>query len=295
MNIAHPPRRPAARATSLVSALYEGELGHRRLTPVVHAFRTRVIMAYLDLAELPGALDAHTGWSARHWAPVRFRRADYHGDPGQPLDRAVRDTIAARTGVRPTGPIRMLAQLRAFGWAFNPIAFYFAFDPTGRRPETLLAEVTNTPWHERHAYVLRLDWSDPVGGTDDAEGLATATVRFPKALHVSPFMDLDLDHRLVLSLPGGDDLRIRMDDLRGDELLFEADLRLHRRPLDRRTMGHVMRHHLLWGHRVSAGIYWQALRLRLKGAPFRRHPATYPSPTAVAASSGCPAAHRSTS
>ncbi|CAN5591293.1 DUF1365 domain-containing protein [soil metagenome] len=247
--------------TELVSALYEGTLHHARLDETRHAFSYDVLMAWLALEELPGALDAHPLWSARHAAPVRFRREDFHGSPGVPLDDAVRLTVAEQTGRRPTGPIRMLAHLRTWGWSFNPIVFYFVLTPDGTKVDTLVAEVTNTPWHERHAYVL------PVG----APALEVPQ-RFAKALHVSPFMDLDLDHSLSFTEPGGPELTIRMDDWRGPDRTFAATLRLQRLPLDRRTMGAALRRHPMPAQRVSAGIYLEALKLRAKGAPFRRHP-----------------------
>ncbi len=265
------------------SALYEGTLRHRRLEAVDHAFSYRVLMAYLDLAELPEALDVHPLWSARHRAPVEFRRSDFHGARAIPLDVAVRDTIEARTGTRPHGPVRLLAHLRTWGWAFNPIAFYLAFDETGERIETLMAEVTNTPWHERTAYVLEVP---------SESALAIDGIRFPKAMHVSPFMDMDVDHVVRMTRPSAD-WTIRMDDWRGNDQVFAADLDLRRLGLDRPTMGAALRHHPLPAQRVSGGIYWEALKLRAKGAPFRRHPERHgcrqpTEPEAVAASSRPP-------
>lgn len=243
------------------SALYEGRLTHHRFGTPSHGFEYRVLMAWLDLAELPGALDAHPLWSARHAAPIRYRREDFHGDPAVPLDRAVRDTVQRELGRRPDGPIRMLAHLRTWGWSFNPIAFYFVFAPTGDAVDVLVAEVTNTPWHERHAYVV------PVGAAS-----LDQPIRFPKALHVSPFLDLDLDHSLAFTPPGAPTMCIRMDDWRGPEHVFAAELDLQRLPLDRPTMGRALRQHPLPAQRVSAGIYWEALKLRAERAPFRRHP-----------------------
>lgn len=243
------------------SALYEGLLHHARFGTHEHRFSSRVLMAYLDLDELPGALDAHPLWSARRPAPIRYRREDFHGDPAVPLDEAIRDTVERELGRRPSGPIRLLAHLRTWGWSFNPITFAFVLTPDGSAVDVLVAEVTNTPWHERHAYVL------PVGAPSVSE-----PVRFPKALHVSPFMDLDLDHSLAFTEPGAPELTIRMDDWRGDDHVFAAELDLHRLPLDRATMGRALRQHPLPAQRVSAGIYWQALKLRAKHAPFRRHP-----------------------
>lgn len=254
-------------STGLHSAIYEGTLAHARMDATAHAFSYHVAMAWLALEELPGALEAHPLWSARRPAPMRFRREDFHGAPGVPLDDAVRGTIAEVIGRRTTGPIRLLAHLRTWGWSFNPIVFYFVLTPDGTAVDTLLAEVTNTPWHERHAYVL------PVGARASHDA-----IRFPKQLHVSPFMDMDLDHAISFTPPGADSMTIRMDDWRGDDKVFAANLRLHRSPLDRRSMGSVLRRHPLPAQRVSAGIYRQALKLRLKGAPFRRHPEHTPSP-----------------
>lgn len=255
------PHRPDP-ATGLHSALYEGTVHHARLDGTSHAFVAPVLMAWLDLDELPRAFAAHPLWSTTHAAPVRYRRRDFHGDPSLPLDEAVRRTVDEQLGERPTGPVRLLANLRTWGWSFNPITFAFAFSPDDAHVEALVAEVTNTPWHERHAYVV------PVGAPD-----LTEPVRFPKALHVSPFLDLDLEHSLSFTAPGAEDLVIHMDDWRHDDHVFTATLRLRRRPLDRRTMGHVLRHHPFAAQRVSAGIYRQAARLRRKGAPFRHHPA----------------------
>ncbi len=272
--VAHQPFDQVDPGTGLRSAVYEGTLAHARFGATAHAFSYGVAMAWLALEELPGALDAHPLWSARRPAPMRFRRQDFHGAPGIPLDDAVRATVAEATGSWPTGPIRLLAGLRTWGWSFNPIAFYFVLTPDGARIEALLAEVTNTPWNERHAYVL------PVGG-----GTAVDTVRFPKALHVSPFMDMDLDHAISATAPGADAVSIRMDDWRGEDKVFAATLRLHRRPLDRHTMGQVLRRHPLPAQEVSAGIYRQAVALRLKGASFRRHPKHTSSPRTSASPS----------
>ncbi len=261
---AAPDLRPGAPPPR--SALYEGTLSHRRHIDVGHGFSQPIVMAYLDLDEVGHAFDAHPLWSSHHPAPVRFRRKDMHGDPAVPLDVAVRRTVAAQRDAPPRGPIRVLTHLRHWGWTFNPISLYFCFDGTDTQVETIVAEVTNTPWHERHAYVLTVPAPDR---------MATEGVRFAKELHVSPFMDLDLDHVLGTTPPGAEELTVEMDDRRRDdtdELVFSARLALRRRPLDRAAMSDVLHHHAVPSHRVSAGIYRNALRLWRKGAPFRHHP-----------------------
>lgn len=244
------------------SAVYEGRVSHRRAIPVEHAFSYPVCMLYLDLDELPAVLDRHPLWSATRPAPGRIRRRDLLGDPAVPLGDAVRDVVGRHTGARPSGPIRLLTMPRMFGHVFNPVSFYFCFGAGGAGVETVLAEVTNTPWGERHAYVM-----DPAGGGSD------------KAFHVSPFMGMD--HRYSWRLtPPADTLAISITSDRAGERVFDAALRLDRRPLTRGALTHVLVRHPAAGLVTLARIYGQALRLKRKGAPYFPHPdTTTPEPS----------------
>ena len=116
-------------------------------------FRIPMWMAYLDLDELPAVRRAVPLLSEGRWSPLRFRRSDYLGDVQVPLADAVRSLVAERTGERPTGPVCMLAHLRQWGWCFNPLTLYYCHDEGGTL-RWVVAEVTNTPWKERHSYVL---------------------------------------------------------------------------------------------------------------------------------------------
>ncbi|HEX5146089.1 MAG TPA: DUF1365 domain-containing protein [Conexibacter sp.] len=245
------------------SAVYEGVVTHRRRTPVEHAFRARLFMTYVDLAELPDLLDGVPR------ALVRFRRADYLGDPAIPLDEAVRELVRERLGFRPAGPVRMLAHLRQLGHCFNPVAFYWCFAAGGERVEAVVAEVTNTPWGERHAYVA------PAGGNAGA----VLESRHEKALHVSPFMPMEMTYRWRVQTPG-ERLAVTIESRdAADRLVFGAELALRRRPFTRATLLRALVRHPAMTLRVLAGIYGQALRLRLKGAPWHSKPAARAAPT----------------
>jgi len=76
------------------SAIYEGRVSHRRLSPAKHDFAYRIFMVYLDLSELDSAFAGRWLWSVRRPALARFRREDHFGDPAVPLDAAVRDLVA---------------------------------------------------------------------------------------------------------------------------------------------------------------------------------------------------------
>jgi uncharacterized protein len=252
----HLPGFAAAAAPVLRSALYEGTLRHRRFGPVGgHEFSYRVALPLLELAEIESVTGLHPLWSSHRPAPVWFRRADFLGDPAVPLDQAVRDLVEERTGSRPIGRVGLLAHLRTWGWLFNPIGLYFCTGGDGATVETLVAEVENTPWHERCSYVVG----------------APGRHRFAKTMHVSPFLPMDLDYVLRYSAPG-DNLVVHLDVVRGDERLLGATLSLRRRALDRQALGRLLWTHPVLTHRVSVGIYAQAARLRLRGAPFHGHP-----------------------
>lgn len=248
------------------SCLYTGWIRHRRFGPARHAFRYRLCMAWLDLAELPHVFDPYWLWSARRPALAWFRRADYLGDPGTPLDAAVRDLVQKRTGARPAGPIRLLTHLRYFGHCANPVSFYYCYDTRGEQVQTIVAEITNTPWNERHAYVLPLS-----GGT--REGAHVTRFQFDKAFHVSPFMPMDVRYDWRFTAPGPA-LDVHMDNFRGDHHQFDATLHLRREAIDSRTLARSLVAFPLMTAKVTTMIYWQALRLWWKGTPFHSHPAT---------------------
>jgi uncharacterized protein len=244
------------------SALYHGWVSHRRVTPTRHAFRYRLYMVWLDLAELEQVFAGRWLWSARRPALARFRREDYLAPHDRPLDVAVRDLVAARTGRRPAGPVRMLAHLRYFGVCFNPVAFYYCYDGDGAL-EAVVAEVSNTPWQERHAYVL------PVAtAADDGR---TRLWRFGKDFHVSPFMPMDMDYEWRFDTPG-ERLNVHMLNRRDGRPVFDATLTLARRPIQAATLAAALARFPLITVGVVARIYWQALRLWLKRTPFHAHP-----------------------
>lgn len=242
-------------------AVYVGEVRHRRHDRVGHAFAVRLYMAYLDLDELDAAFAGRWFWSHRRWwAPMRFRRADYFGDPARPLAACVREAVAAATGAAPDGPVRVLTQLRCLGYVLNPVTFYYCFDRAGRL-QAVLAEITNTPWGERHHYVV---------GRGAAAG-DSLHAEFAKAFHVSPFQPMDHRYRWAFGTPG-ERLGVHMDNLVAGQPVFDATLSLTRRPWATGSLMYALARHPWMTAKVTAMIYWHAFLLWCKRAPFHDHP-----------------------
>jgi len=227
-------------------------------------FQYRLFFMFLDLAELPTLFDIHPLWSYERFNIACFRRRDHFGDPTIPLDQAVADLVEDRLGSRPNGPIRLLTHLRYYGHCFNPASFYYCYDSADRRVETIIVEIHNTPWGERHCYVL---------GAEQNEHTVKywRRHRFAKAFHVSPFIGMDIHYDWRFRVPN-DALQVHMIDYQGGEKLFDASLALKRRAVTRSSLnGVLVRYPMLTG-KVIAMIYWQALRLVLKRTPFFPHP-----------------------
>jgi uncharacterized protein len=143
-------RRFLARSQDTHTCFYEGTVRHRRWTPVRHEFRFRLFLVYVDLAELDSVFGRHGIWSTRAPALAWFRRADHLGDPEEPLDQSVRELVLSRLGFTPDGPIRLLTHFRYGGFPMNPVSLYYCLDRRGEDVAAVVAEVSNTPWNERH-------------------------------------------------------------------------------------------------------------------------------------------------
>ena len=250
---------------SLHSAIYEGSVRHRRFHPVPNIFRYRLFLMYLDLAELPELFKPYRFWSCERPNIAAFRREDYLGKANIPLDRAVRDLVEEQTGHRPPGPIRMLAHLRYLGYCFNPVTSYYCFNEDGSDVATIVAEINNTPWMERHQYVLD-------NSMNRHSSPNWRRFRLSKEFHISPFMAMEIDYDWRFRVPG-DTLNVHLNNNVGGEKLFDATLKLARREINEQTLSRMLLQYPVMTGKVTAMIYWQALRLSLKGATFYVHPA----------------------
>jgi len=253
-------------ANSLHSCLYVGETYHTRYRPVENSFRYQLFMVYLDLDEMPELLKGSWLFSDNRPALARFRRADHLGAVEMPLAESVRNLVASRTGHRPTGPVRLLTNLRYFGLAMNPVSFYFCYDENGH-PAAFVAEVNNTPWNEQHCYVLSWRQASLKTPADSGE----QRWQIPKQFHVSPFMPMEMSYAWRVTEPG-ETLDVLIRNLDTEGCPFEAGLSLTRREWTRANLGRTIAAYPIMTGKILSLIYWQALKLWFKGAVYHPHP-----------------------
>ncbi|WP_062787925.1 DUF1365 domain-containing protein [Aquitalea pelogenes] len=239
--------------------LVSGSVMHQRLRPARHRFIYPVFAIRLKLSELEQI--GHRWFAVDRWRPLMIRSRDYGPRDGSPLLPWIRQQLCD-AGLPADGEVWLQTFPRLFGYAFNPVSFWYCHDSQGHLI-AVLADVNNT-FGEHHAYLLANPDGSPI-----ANG-ATLTCR--KQLHVSPFCQVAGHYRFRLA-EKTDRILMRIDYHDADGLLLNTSISGALQPL---TSGNARRA-LLRQPMLTLGIitriHWQALQLWLKKVPFFSKPA----------------------
>jgi hypothetical protein len=251
------------------SKIYVGNISHRRFSPKKHSFSYSIYMLALDVNEMEQQRHASWLFGYSWFHPLKFVEKDYlKSEPGT-LNQRIRNKVTQLAGDNiDISRLVMLVQVRCFGIYFSPANFYFCYDKNENCTH-MLAEVSNTPWNERHYYLVAL--------ASKAEKVSE------KSFQVSPFMDLNMAYFWQVKPPceNSDKLIINIENKRknlqnvdsdesnklGDKL-FDATLFLHKEEFTTKRLLAVWCQLPVMTIKIVASIYWQALKLFIKGIPF---------------------------
>lgn len=244
------------------SAIYSGYVRHRRFQPKIHKFHYKTFMYFFDISEIQKTFSPIKYCSIERFNWQTFRRKDYLDKNNEALDIALRHLINKENGFYPEGEIYLLTQLACFGYCFNPISIYLVFNQDSSNIAAIVLEVTNTPWGERHHYIL----SEEKNNKKNVRHYI-----FKKSLHVSPFMEMDYAYHLYFKLTN-DKIILHMENKKNNQTYFDATLFLKRLVFNQFTVRDTLFRNPFSQYKISLAIYWQALKLFLKRVPFYSHP-----------------------
>ncbi len=242
------------------TGFYVGHIVHRRFRPSRHVFTYDVGMAYLDIDRLPELCAVSPWLSYGRWNWASFDERDHIGDPKRPLRQRLAEDAAKNGVALPDGPVYLLTNLRYLGYCFNPVSYYYCHDRSGEL-HTVMAEVHNT-WHEVQTY-----WMTPAA----AEPGRRFSWRFPKRMHVSPFVSMECDYRFSFGRPA-DRLGVHVAMWEKGDFFFDATMRLERRAWSHGELVSFLARFPWHTAKVMAAIHWEAFRLWLKRVPVFTHP-----------------------
>jgi DUF1365 family protein len=254
------------------SALYFGEVVHRRTRPRIHALRYSIFQMLFDLDELPAMDRSLRLFGHNRFALFGFYDRDHGDGSATPLRAQIEMHLKAADIDLAGGPIRLLCMPRILGYVFNPINVYFCHRPEGELA-AMLYEVNNT-FGQRHSYLLPVEQADG----------PTVVQSCRKQLYVSPFMAMDMRYDFRV-LPPGPKVGVSVNVFDDKGLIIATSFNGRRFELSDRILAKAFLRHPLLTLKVIAGIHWEALRLWRKGTRMVPRPPAPDRPVTIVAKS----------
>jgi DUF1365 family protein len=248
---------------NLNSALYIGNVEHRRLSPVKNIFNYSVCYYFVDLAEVQSLFNKPFLFSYNRPGLLSFNRKHYLGDSKKDLASEVSRVIKEETNEIFQGSIKILTNISYFGFCFNPVSFYYCYEEGNKDLKYIVSEITNTPWGEKHQNVFKMP-----------QGSEKMKIEFKKDFHVSPFMPMEIDYTWIFHAPKEDLFVYMQNRHQGEEkIFFDTTLKLKKRELSSKNIIKAFLQFPFITFKTVLAIYYQAAKLYIKKVPFYTHPA----------------------
>ncbi|MDF0606025.1 DUF1365 domain-containing protein [Neisseriaceae bacterium TC5R-5] len=227
---------------------------HRRLRPALHRFVYPVFCIRVRLAALA---QLNSRWfGVDRWRPLSLRSRDYGPRDGSPLLPWIRRQLAA-AGLPCDGEVWLQTFPRLFGYAFNPVSFWYCHNAAGQLC-AVLAEVNNT-FGEHHSYLL--------SAADGQHINASTLLHCNKQLHVSPFCPVNGHYRFRF-VEKAQHALVRIDYHDAAGALLHTAISGQLSPFTPSNLRRALFRQPLLMLGVISKIHWQAWKLWRKKVPF---------------------------
>ncbi|MCI4665276.1 MAG: DUF1365 domain-containing protein [Neomegalonema sp.] len=244
------PAAPSGALDAFTPRLFVGHVMHLRMRPTRHQFRYGMAALWLDADAPEQAAAGLKCFSVDRFGLFSFYRRDHGWRDGSALRPFVEEALH-KAGAPSPARLMLLSFPRVLGYVFNPLSVYYGYDRDGRL-ESMVYEVKNTDGGQ-HAYAVRLD-----------PGASAHRHSADKCFYVSPFIEMEKRYNFTVS-PPAERLALLIKQTDDAGLFLSASWNGRAEPL---TDGRLLRRffsHPLHPQRVMARIYWEAIRLRIKG------------------------------
>ena len=236
------------------SAIYNGQVIHKRFKPKVHYFRYNVFSLLIDLSELETIDKEISFFSLNKFNLISFYEKDHGERDGSSLINWVNKNLEKNNIPIQDIKIKILCYPRILGFVFNPLSVFYVYNLQNKLI-SILYEVKNT-FGEQHTYIFKI--------TKD-ENLVQN--KCAKKFHVSPFIEMDCNYFFRLLKPG-DKISVIIDQYdKEDKILFASQDGIRTDFNSKELIKSYLKHPLMT-FKIIIAIHYEAFKLWLKGIKF---------------------------
>jgi DUF1365 family protein len=231
-----------------------GKVWHKRFSPKIHEFTYNLNSWLIDLQKVEELSTSSLLINSTKRALYRFKAENYLRDSNsQPLIAKIKHKLLELNAtLSGNEQFYLIGQLNNIGAYFSPLNLYLCYENT--ECSYILAEVSNTPWNERHYYLLNPRETKIINR---------------KSFHVSPFFGLEQEYHWEFNL-NAESIKFKINTYENSKLIFSAAYSGELTPL-KSAQTRILRSPLNV-YKILMGIYFEAFRIWSKKIPFIHHP-----------------------